>query len=165
MFTTLACCTYTILLPRLNLTGCNDPDPVALPRASLSFLVKQPGGLGSATDCTPSAPSRCIPTRPPSKRVGVPLTVQSRPAFQNLFLHQQSFDSLKPLFLLPSSPHADKGPSHAHTINLHSATDVHRLRALRWGIDAPSPPPPTPHRHPWLLARVKQQPASNHLQR
>ena len=36
----------TTTLRESCLTGCNDRDPVALPRASLSFLVKQPGGLG-----------------------------------------------------------------------------------------------------------------------
>ena len=126
------------------LSSC--PTFVGSEAARLRFLASPPEHMQSRP---------CIPTRLPSKRVGVPLTAQSRPAFQNLILHQKSFDSLKPLFLLPSSPHADKGPSHAHTINPRRATHVHILRAIRWGIDARTPPPPPPHRHPRLPGALR----------
>ena len=96
-----------------------------------------------------------IPERLASKRVGVPLAVQRRPAKKNLFCINTSLDSLKALLSpLPPLPMQIR-LLHAHAINPRRATYAHRLRALRWGIEARTPPPPPPHQHPRLPGALK----------
>ena len=107
------------------------------------------------THRTDSQPGPRIPERLPSKRVGVPLAVQRRPAKKNLFCINTSLDSLKALLSpLPPLPMQIR-LLHAHAINPRRATYAHRLRALRWGIEARTPPPPPPHQHPRLPGALK----------